>query len=600
MKPTILKTLSIITAVTCVFLAMLSVAARADMPYSMAFQGKLTDSDGQALTGTYSITFSLYDAANNLKWVETQDVLVANGLYNVELGKTNTLAGLPFTEPYWLEIKVGTETLSPRTKLMSAPYTFYTNYAATASSATYIINNSSWNDLTDGGVTSLHSHASGVPSAHAPTHASGGADPLGAGSIVGSMLADNTISPVKLSTAAAYNLYGSTLTIYSVVASSGITAAKYYGDGSGLSNINGTDSQVRVSTGIIQSQLNQVALSTGNIQSQANQTSLSTGTIKAQLDQVVLSTGTLIRLNGTLPMTGNLDLGGNDTTNVFVITVSTVSAYYVKASTIGLAGITKFYGDGSSLSGISMTDSAVRLSTGVIQADLATSTTSLRGRIDAVALSTGSIQSQLNSVALSTGVIQSDLAASTSSLSVRIDAVALSTGSIQSQLNSVALSTGVIQANLAASTTSLSSRIDAVDVSTGALQSQIYTMAYSTQSISLGGYVVLTDVGASYDATGASNGLGVAEVNFDNVKRIEFMVRVNKIGAGTQSWQLYNETDTTQIGVIDDAGATGVKTLSTSITSGIPTGLKTIRVRAMSDTATDDPEYYGASVRIIR
>ena len=122
------------------------------------------------------------------------------------------------------------------------------------------------------------------------------------------------------------------------------------------------------------------------------------------------------------------------------------------------------------------------------------------------------------------------------------------------------------------------------------------------ESIALGAFVTLSNIGASYDATNASQGLGVAIVQTVGITQIIFGVRVNKIGAGTQSWQLWNDTDAAQIAVIDDAGGTGVKTLSTTVNfdPALAAGLKTIRVRGKSTTATDDPLYLGATVNIRR
>jgi hypothetical protein len=116
-------------------------------------------------------------------------------------------------------------------------------------------------------------------------------------------------------------------------------------------------------------------------------------------------------------------------------------------------------------------------------------------------------------------------------------------------------------------------------------------------ALSLGGYVVLTNVGASYDAVNPSRGLGFVELSMTGIASIVFTVQVNKIGTGTQSWQLWNETDGTQVGVIADAGAAGNKTLTTTINGLALTGVKRLRVRALSTTSTDDPVYYGASLR---
>lgn len=122
------------------------------------------------------------------------------------------------------------------------------------------------------------------------------------------------------------------------------------------------------------------------------------------------------------------------------------------------------------------------------------------------------------------------------------------------------------------------------------------------ESISLGAFVQLSNVGTSYDAISASQGLPMFRIQTAGINQFEFTVRVNKVGSGTQSWQLWNETDGTEITVIDDAGASGVKTLSTTHTFGLPlgAGFKTIRVRAKSTTGADDPIYLGGALLIKR
>ncbi len=117
---------------------------------------------------------------------------------------------------------------------------------------------------------------------------------------------------------------------------------------------------------------------------------------------------------------------------------------------------------------------------------------------------------------------------------------------------------------------------------------------YNVTSVSLGGFATLTNIGASYDATAAAKGLGFAVVDFTNVSAVDFTVHVNKVGSGTQSWQLWNETDAAQLAVIDDAAAAGDnKVLTTTVTGLALSGMKKIRVRAKSTTAADDPVYYG-------
>jgi hypothetical protein len=125
---------------------------------------------------------------------------------------------------------------------------------------------------------------------------------------------------------------------------------------------------------------------------------------------------------------------------------------------------------------------------------------------------------------------------------------------------------------------------------------------FPQESISLGGFQTLTNIGTAYDSINASLGLGVCGVQLAGITSIIFGVAVNKIGSGTQSWQLWNETDNLEVGVIDDAGATGIKTLSTTInfSPALNAAVKTVRVRAKSTTAADDPLYFGSSLLITR
>jgi len=122
------------------------------------------------------------------------------------------------------------------------------------------------------------------------------------------------------------------------------------------------------------------------------------------------------------------------------------------------------------------------------------------------------------------------------------------------------------------------------------------------ESISVGGFVTLTNIGTTYDAISASQGLGWFRIQARGISGFEFQVNVNKVGSGIQSWQLWNETTANEITVIDDAGAVGIKTLSTILTfpSSLAAGVRSVRVRAKSTVAADDPLYFGASVLIKR
>lgn len=99
-------------------------AVYAEVPHLLNYQGRLTDATGKPLAdGAQAITFRIYDAeaAGNLLWEETQSVTIQKGIFNVLLGSVTSL-NLAFDKPYFLEIKVGTEVMSPRQRIASAGY----------------------------------------------------------------------------------------------------------------------------------------------------------------------------------------------------------------------------------------------------------------------------------------------------------------------------------------------------------------------------------------------------------------------------------------------------------------------------------------------
>ena len=99
------------------------------MPRTLNYQGRLTDDQGQPITNTFSMTFTIYDAETDgeSKWSETHpSVSVINGLFSVTLGEGTPAMPVHdtvFSNPdRWLEIVVAGETITPRTKLTSSAY----------------------------------------------------------------------------------------------------------------------------------------------------------------------------------------------------------------------------------------------------------------------------------------------------------------------------------------------------------------------------------------------------------------------------------------------------------------------------------------------
>lgn len=117
-------------------------------------------------------------------------------------------------------------------------------------------------------------------------------------------------------------------------------------------------------------------------------------------------------------------------------------------------------------------------------------------------------------------------------------------------------------------------------------------------ALSFGSVVQLTNVGAAYDATVASRNIGYAYVEVAGIDQVLASVRVNKIGAGVQSWQLWNDSGASSVAVMQDAGAAGERELTTTVDLPAPLapGVMRLRWRAMSTVAADDPWFYGGAL----
>jgi len=108
----------------CILFSVTCTLSYGAVPHFINYQGRLTDSGGAPLNGSYQLTFRIYDAsvAGNLLWEENYSgVVIQKGIFSVLLGSVTNL-NLAFDKPYFLEIKVGNEVMSPRQSIASAGY----------------------------------------------------------------------------------------------------------------------------------------------------------------------------------------------------------------------------------------------------------------------------------------------------------------------------------------------------------------------------------------------------------------------------------------------------------------------------------------------
>ncbi|MDH3969120.1 MAG: hypothetical protein OEU56_19055 [Rhodospirillales bacterium] len=109
-------------------LALAPVAASAQVPQTISYQGSLTDAEGNPVEGTVAMTFNLYgdpDTTSGLLWSEMHIVTVTNGTFDVILGAdvANPLGPSLFESPLFLGVKVGEDAeMTPLQPLAAAAY----------------------------------------------------------------------------------------------------------------------------------------------------------------------------------------------------------------------------------------------------------------------------------------------------------------------------------------------------------------------------------------------------------------------------------------------------------------------------------------------
>ena len=111
----------------CISVMLIWSFAFAGVPISMQFQGFLTDADGEALSGSHNITFTMYGSedGSDTVWTDTMNIMVEQGNFTAVLGgENNPLDANIFGDaPLWLGVAVdGNTELTPRSPVTAVPY----------------------------------------------------------------------------------------------------------------------------------------------------------------------------------------------------------------------------------------------------------------------------------------------------------------------------------------------------------------------------------------------------------------------------------------------------------------------------------------------
>jgi len=182
---------------------------------TVAYQGRLADTIGDPLTGTYPMVFRLYDSPASgayplweENWTGPNSVKVSDGLFNVMLGSMTSITQSVVTQndTLWLGITVGTDDeMKPRVQLGGVPY---------AVQANTVLNNSITTEkIVDGAVTQakLGSDVTMIPpdgSVTTPKLADNAVTSakIGAGAVGSSEIADGSVTDADLGLNGTLNL----------------------------------------------------------------------------------------------------------------------------------------------------------------------------------------------------------------------------------------------------------------------------------------------------------------------------------------------------------------------------------------------------------
>lgn len=302
-------------------LPVLSLApVHAEVPVKFTYQGNLRQ-NGLLISGQRNMVFRVYgssDSAAELWASPAYDVTLSTGVFRVTLepALSDWQSG-----GMWLELEIEGNRMSPREELTSSPYSInslmlsgkrYTTAAAAPAGATP---GDLWYNSVQNAVNYWNGSAwaptsgSGLPGAHAGTHAGGGADAI-------------------------TSLGTHTVTGYLTVSSS-VSAGWYYGDGAGLYNLDAS----KISTGTLSGdRIGNVIVSTHIADGAVQGQDLADGAVtRAKLNQSGCAVGEILQWDGTQWACAGGAAGGVEVDPLSIHDQDTLQAgttFYVSSGTV--------------------------------------------------------------------------------------------------------------------------------------------------------------------------------------------------------------------------------------------------------------------------
>lgn len=122
-----------VASMLCVGLFAHEAMALDAVPHQINVQGVLRNVAGEVVSGTYAITFSIYDAqyAGTVLYSEPQSLTVTGGVFNTQIGPVPTTVFVNKSAAF-LEVKVGTDAALPRQVISAVGFAFQAEHAEVA------------------------------------------------------------------------------------------------------------------------------------------------------------------------------------------------------------------------------------------------------------------------------------------------------------------------------------------------------------------------------------------------------------------------------------------------------------------------------------